>query len=126
MLMNPLYESKDVAPISRRRFLWRLVTHAGAALGLIAVSLLAGMLGYRHLASMSWIDAFLNASMLLAGMGPVATDGLSDAGKLFAGVYALYSGLVLIAVIGIMLAPVVHRLLHRFHWETPDDDTGPN
>ena len=123
--MNPLYESKDVAPISRRRFLWRLVTHAGAALGLIAVSLLAGMLGYRLLVGMAWIDAFLNASMLLAGMGPVATDGLSDAGKLFAGLYALYSGLVLIAIIGIMLAPVVHRLLHRFHWETPDD-TGSN
>lgn len=124
-VMNPLYEPKDVAPISRRLFVWRMAAHAGAALGLIALSLLAGMLGYRHLADMSWIDAFLNASMLLAGMGPVVTDGLSDAGKLFAGLYALYSGLVLIAVIGILLAPVVHRLLHRFHWETPDD-IGPN
>ena len=56
--------------------------------------------------------------MLLGGMGPVKTDGLTDAGKLFAGLYALYAGLVFIAVMGIVLTPVVHRALHRFHWET--------
>ena len=85
-------------------------------MSLIGASLLAGMLGYRHYEHMDWVDAFVNAAMLLGGMGPVKTDGLSEAGKLFAGLYALYAGLVFIAVMGIMLTPVVHRMLHRFHW----------
>lgn len=66
--------------------------------------------------AMSGGDAFLNASMILGGMGPVKTQGLSEAGKVFAGLYALYSGLVFIAAMGLMLAPVIHRVLHRFHW----------
>jgi len=115
--MAPLYEPRDVEPISTLAFAGRMALHALTALALVALSLLVGMLGYRQFENMSWLDAFLNASMLLAGMGPVATDSLTDAGKLFAGLYALYSGLVVIAVVGIMLAPVVHRMLHRFHWE---------
>jgi hypothetical protein len=74
------------------------------------------MAGYRYLEGMAWIDAFANASMILSGMGPLGplqTWG----GKLFAGLYALYSGLALILATGIVLAPVVHRLLHRFHFE---------
>jgi hypothetical protein len=74
------------------------------------------MAGYRHFEGMDWIDAFANASMILSGMGPLGplqTPG----GKLFAGIYALYSGLALIAVTGIIFAPIVHRLLHRFHME---------
>jgi hypothetical protein len=66
---------------------------------------------------MSVLDAFLNASMILGGMGPVKTEGLSDGGKLFAGIYALYSGVVFIAVMSIMLAPFIHRLIHLFHLE---------
>ena len=93
-----------------------MVVHLGVAQVVVAISLLAGMIGYRHYEHMSWLDAFVNAAMLLGGMGPVKTDGLSDPGKLFAGIYALYAGLVFIAVMGIMLAPVVHRVLHRFHW----------
>ncbi len=90
--------------------------HACVALVLIAISLFIGMIGYRHYEQMSWLDAFLNSAMLLGGMGPVKTEGLSDGGKLFAGIYALYAGLAFIAVMGILLAPVVHRVLHRFHW----------
>ena len=90
--------------------------HAGVALVLIAISLFIGMIGYRHYEHMAWLDAFLNSAMLLGGMGPVKTEGLSDGGKLFAGIYALYAGLAFIAVMGILLAPVVHRVLHRFHW----------
>ena len=82
----------------------------------MAASLGAGMLGYAYFEKLPWPDAFLNAAMLLGGMGPMKTEGLSDGGKLFAGVYALYAGLVLIIVIGIMLAPVIHRVLHVFHW----------
>lgn len=114
--MKALYEPRHLPPIPVVRFAWRLVAHAGVALGLIALSLLAGMVGYRVFEHMAWVDAFLNAAMLLGGMGPVKTDGLSEAGKLFAGLYALYSGLAFIAVMSIMLAPVVHRVLHRFHW----------
>jgi hypothetical protein len=93
-----------------------MLAHTGVAFLVIAISLIIGMLGYRDYERMSWLDAFVNAAMLLGGMGPIKTD-LSDAGKLFAGIYALYAGLVFIAVMSIMVAPVVHRVLHRFHWE---------
>ena len=93
-----------------------MLVHAGLAMLLIGVSLFAGMLGYQHYEHMSWLDAFLNSAMLLGGMGPVKTANLSDPGKLFAGVYALYAGLVFIAVMSIILAPVIHRVLHHFHW----------
>ena len=83
---------------------------------LVGLSLFAGMVGYRYLEDMSWIDAFANASMILSGMGPLSPVQ-TTAGKLFAGCYALYSGLALILVAGIIFAPVVHRLLHRFHLE---------
>ena len=74
------------------------------------------MVGYHGFEHLSWLDSFVNAAMLLGGMGPVATLQ-TDAGKLFAGFYALYCGLVVIAVAGIVLAPVAHRVLHRFHLE---------
>ncbi len=86
---------------------------------LIAISLLAGMVGYHSLVGLPWIDAFLNASMILSGMGPLASPQ-TFAGKFFAGIYALYSGLALILVAGIILAPVIHRLFHRFHLEVKD------
>ena len=115
--MSPIYEPHHTPPIPVGRFALRMLAHACVALVVIAISLLLGMLGYRHFEQMSWIDAFVNAAMLLGGMGPVKTVGLSPPGKLFAGIYALYAGLVFIAVMSIMLAPVVHRVLHRFHWE---------
>jgi hypothetical protein len=90
-----MYESKHRRPLSRTVFLRRLLTHGAVALALLGASLGAGMLGYHVLERLPWIDAFLNAAMLLGGMGPVnapATDG----GKLFAGLYALYAGLVFI------------------------------
>ena len=115
--MRHIYESRHAKPLPTRRFILRLLKHVLFAQLLVALSLFAGMLGYQHFEQMSWIDAFVNAAMILGGMGPMKTDGLSDAGKLFAGLYALYCGLVFIAVMGIMLAPVVHRMMHRFHWE---------
>lgn len=111
-----MYEPHHSPPIPVGRFVLRMVRHACMALALIGISLFAGMIGYRHYEHMPWVDAFLNSAMLLGGMGPVKTDGLSEPGKLFAGIYALYAGLVFIAVMSIMLAPVVHRVLHRFHW----------
>jgi hypothetical protein len=108
------YESRHQPVLPRRQFVQRLAWNFAAASLLIGVSLAVGMLGYRYTEGMAWIDAFANAAMILSGMGPLSplqTWG----GKLFAGLYALYSGLVLIVAAGIILAPVVHRLLHHFH-----------
>ncbi len=108
------FESRHQPLASRARFARRLARNFAAASLLILLSLLAGMCGYHWLENMEWIDAFVNAAMILSGMGPLGplqTWG----GKLFAGLYALYSGLTVIVAAGVMLAPVVHRVLHRFH-----------
>ena len=100
-----------------RRIFWRrMLAHTSIAIVLLAASLGLGILGYEHYEHLHWRDAFLNAAMLVGGMGPVKTD-LSEPGKLFAGLYALYSGLVVIAVTGLLLGPGVHSLMHRVHWD---------
>ena len=111
-----MYESRKQPLVARAMFVRRLATHSAAALGLLAISLVIGMLGYVAFERMSWIDAFLNAAMLLGGMGPV-NPPQTDAGKIFAGVYALYSGLVFIVTAAVLFAPILHRVLHRFHWD---------
>jgi len=93
-----------------------VLLHAAAALALLLVSLMLGMAGYEHFEQLPWRDAFLNAAMLLGGMGPVDPPR-TDAGKLFAGLYALYAGLVFLIVVGLVLTPVLHRVMHKFHWE---------
>ncbi len=100
----------------RREFVRRLVHSFSFGMGLVLVSLAAGMLGYHGLEGLSWLDAFLNASMIMSGMGPVAVLK-TDAGKLYAGCYALYCGLALITAAAIILTPVAHRFFHRFHLE---------
>lgn len=111
-----MYEHRSHPPLSRLRFLLRFLQHVAAALALLLLSLGAGMLGYARFEQLPWLDAFLNAAMLMGGMGPVDAPK-TDAGKLFAGVYALYAGLVFLIAVGVMLTPIVHRLLHRFHWD---------
>ncbi len=91
----------------------------GAAICLVAASLLVGMLGYHGFEGLAWIDAFLNASMILSGMGPV-NPVVTVGGKIFAGCYALYSGLALISVLAMVAAPLLHRFLHKFHLERGD------
>src|SRR5262245_2370993 len=103
-------------------FLWRLAGSALIGAGLVVASLAIGMIGYRSLMGMSWVDAFVNASMILSGMGPLADPQTSGA-KLFAGVYALFTGLAVLAIAGIVFAPVVHRFLHYLHAD--EDDTEP-
>jgi hypothetical protein len=99
----------------------RLGRNATLALGMIAASLAAGMAGYMYFEKLALIDAFLNAAMILAGMGPVATMQTSG-GKIFAGLYAIYSGVFIIAATAVIMAPLIHRLLHKFH--LADDDSG--
>ena len=111
-----MYEHRAIAPLSRARFLRRFAGHFAVAQALVAFSLAIGMAGYMYFENMLWRDAFVNSAMLLGGMGPV--DPLqTDGGKVFAGCFALYCGLVFLVVSGVLLAPVLHRLLHRFHWE---------
>jgi hypothetical protein len=93
-------------------------------LGLIGVSLALGMAGYHHFEHMAWIDAFANAAMILSGMGPLA-DMQTFGGKLFAGGYALFSGLFLIIVAGLVLAPALHRVLHSLHVADEDENETP-
>jgi len=112
----PEFEHRTQPVIPQHQFIIRLAHSGIVALALIVVSLFLGMSGYHILENQSWIDAFLNASMLLGGMGPVNTP-ITFGGKLFAGLYALYCGLVVIIVAGVILAPVAHRILHRFHME---------
>ncbi len=110
------YESRKVPPLTHRAFMHRMAWHALVSALLALASLLFGMSGYAYFEKLEWRDAFLNAAMLLGGMGPVNAP-VTDGGKLFAGFYALYAGLVFLIVVGVMLAPILHRLLHKFHWE---------
>jgi hypothetical protein len=115
------FETKEQPLLPRRVFLRRLAENFGLACALIGVSLLAGMAGYAGFEGMSWVDAFANASMILSGMGPLEPLKTTG-GKLFAGCYALYSGLMVIVATGIILAPLIHRLMHQFHVESTDKD----
>ena len=110
------YENKVTPLISRAAFRRRVAAHGGLALSVIAASLAIGVIGYHLLAGLSWLDALLNASMILGGMGPVDKVETPSA-KIFASAYALYSGLVLLVSVGILYAPIVHRFMHRFHLE---------
>jgi hypothetical protein len=111
-----VYENRQAPPASRKVFLLRVAVHFCAAGLLVVGSLLLGMAGYWYFEKLGWHDAFLNAAMLLGGMGPVNAP-LTAGGKIFAGLYALYAGLIFLIAVGVVFAPVLHRILHRFHWD---------
>jgi len=116
-----VYEHRHdkLAPVSV--FIKRVIASLGIGLCLIAVALMIGIFGYHLLAGFGWIDSLLEASMILGGMGPVnplPTDGA----KIFASIYALFSGVVFIAVMGVVLSPVAHRVLHKFHIDEKDEE----
>jgi hypothetical protein len=109
-----MYEHKSHALLPKRLFYFRVAKHFGWVALLLGGSLAIGMTGYMVIAHFTAVDAFLDAAMLLGGMGPVGTLP-TDAAKIFAGCYALYAGIVFIATAGILIAPVAHRLMHRLH-----------
>lgn len=111
-----MYETRRHPPLTRRQFLRRLALHFAFAMSFLAGSLLLGMAGYAYFEGLAWRDAFLNAAMLLGGMGPVE-DPHTPGGKVFAGLYALYAGLAFLITAGVLFAPAVHRLMHKFHWD---------
>jgi FtsH-binding integral membrane protein len=116
-----VFEHRSEPVLSRPRFVRRVFACFGVALAVLAAALGIGVLGYHWTANLPWLDSLLNASMILGGMGPV--DRLDTAAaKLFASLYAIFSGLVFISVMGIVLAPIVHRVLHKFHLDEPDTD----
>jgi hypothetical protein len=101
-------------------FFKRVVGALGIGVGLAALALAFGILGYHFIAGYEWIDSLLEASMILGGMGPIK-ELPNDAAKVFASLYALFSGLVFIAVMGVVLSPLVHRILHKFHVDDDED-----
>jgi hypothetical protein len=110
-------KGERLAPLSR--FAWRVIVSVGITACLVLVALSVGVSGYHWIAGFDWVDAILEASMILAGMGPV-NPLRSSSSKLFAAGYALFSGLIFIAVTGILLAPALHRLMHAFHIDEKD------
>ncbi len=120
-----MFESKSQELLPLRKFLRRLAWSLVFAGAILLFALGLGVLGYHFIAKLHWIDALLNASMILTSMGPV--DLLtSDAAKLFASFYALFSGLIFVTVMAVTLAPVLHRILHKFHIDETDFDDEAN
>jgi hypothetical protein len=113
-----MFEPISVPPISRANFVRRLLRQGGYAALLAGISLLIGTTGFVAFARQTWLDAFLNASMLLGGMGPVGEPATwPRGGKMFGALFALYAGLVFLIMAGLLATPVFHRVIHRFHWE---------
>jgi ABC-type Fe3+ transport system permease subunit len=110
------YEHRSEPVLKRPLFYRRLANSLGLGAALIAVSMLVGIAGYRFLENLSWLDAYVNAAMILSGMGPLHAPQ-SFWGKIFAGAYALYSGFAVLVIAGIAFAPLAHRILHKFHAE---------
>ena len=115
-----MFEHRTQPLATPAEFAQRMLRSGLITAGIVLFSLIIGMLGYHYLESLSWTDSLLNASMILGGMGPVNALR-TNAGKIFASFYALYSGIVLLASVGVLATPLFHRFLHRFHLELEDD-----
>ncbi|MFI0434752.1 MAG: hypothetical protein ACH350_03355 [Parachlamydiaceae bacterium] len=116
-----MFENKNAPLPHIKIFALRVMLSLLIALFLIMIALGCGMLGYHHFEGMVWIDAFVNAAMILSGMGPVGSLQKFE-GKLFAGLYALFSGLVFILIMGIIITPIAHRFFHQFHLKESSRD----
>lgn len=116
-----MFEHRNEPLLPRRLYYRRLAHFAAIALAFICGALGIGVLGYHGFEGLSWLDAFLNASMILGGMGPI-NPLHTPGGKVFAACYALFSGIVFLIAVGILFAPVLHRFFHHFHVDVPGDD----
>jgi hypothetical protein len=116
-----MYENRREKLLTRTEFALRVLWHFSAAILAIALALFAGVLGYRYLGGLGWVDSLLNASMILGGMGPVDTLK-TDGAKVFASLYALFSGLLFIGLLGLLLAPFIHRVMHKLHIDESAQD----
>ena len=115
--LKPMFERRKEPLLPRRAFYARLARSFGVASLIILISLAIGIAGYHFLEDLSWLDAFVNAAMILSGMGPLA-QLQTAAGKLFAGCYALFSGLAFLSAVGVVVTPVFHRFIHKFHLQS--------
>lgn len=115
-----MFEHSSQPVISRRDFLKRILVFAAAAVAVLMLSLMLGVVGYHLTEDLSWTDSLLNASMILGGMGPV-NELKTETGKVFASFYALFSGIVFLVAMSIFLAPALHRLLHHFHLQIDEE-----
>lgn len=115
-----MYEHKKQPLASKQVYYGRIAKNIFFATFFMLVCLLIGVLGYHYIAEFQWIDSLLNASMILSGMGPVG-DIKSDSGKVFASVYALFSGVAFITNIGFLLSPAIHRMFHSLHLDSSND-----
>ena len=114
MCLMPIFEHHAEPLLPTREFVWRVLRFTLLSVGLILASLGLGILGYMGFAHLTLVDAFLNAAMIMGGMGPIS-ELHTDAAKVFAGFYALYCGMILLVAVGILLAPALHRMLHALH-----------
>ncbi len=115
-----MFEHRREPLLPRAEFFARLARSFGVAMAFVLASLAVGTFGYHWVADLPWIDSALNAAMILTGMGPV-NEMKTNAAKLFAAAYALFSGVAFLTIMAVLLAPVVHRFLHKFHLEAEDD-----
>ncbi len=120
-----MFEHRAKPLLPRKVFAFRMLRSLALALAIIGASLALGIFGYRFCAGLSWVDSLLNAAMILTGMGPV-NELHTVAGKLFASFYALFSGVVFITAVALLLSPVFHRFLHKFHLESDSRDDDRN
>lgn len=109
-----MFEKRHEPLLKTRKFVLRLIRGIVVGIFFILFALMLGMLGYHHYEHMSWVDSFANAAMILSGMGPFGPLS-TPAGKIFAGIYAIFSGLTFILIIGIIFGPIFHRFFHQFH-----------
>jgi hypothetical protein len=112
-----MYEHRKQPLASRSKFYARLLNNIFIAVIILSISLFIGIVGYHFTEGFSWLDSVHQSSMILGGMGPVIVDFKTTAGKLFSSAYALFCGIIFITNIGIILAPIAHRLYHRLHME---------
>ena len=116
-----MFEHRQQPLASRSEFTKRVLRFSALAAGILSFSLGIGVVGYHVFEGLSWLDSLLNASMILGGMGPVASIQ-TVAGKWFASLYALFSGMIILVAAGVMVTPILHRILHHFHLEMEEGD----